>query len=180
MNYEKEFTKAIKRNNIEKIEELFENLYLEYGKLIGFVISKYVSKKEDIEELVNDVFLQFSKVLFSIKLDNIKYYLVTAAKNTSINFVKRKDNKLNVEYNEEYVVSIKDNITDNTKYYELIHDMEKYLTMFEINIIILHSVYDYSFKELGIKYQKPASSINSTYHRAIDKYNKRRITNDKL
>lgn len=180
MSLEKKLLRAIKSNNRYTIDNVFELIYYEYYKLVAYVIAKYVSKKEDIEELVNDVFLQFSKVLFSIKLDNIKYYLVTIAKNTSINFLKRKDNKLNVEYNEEYVTSVKENITDNTKYYEIIHDMEKYLTTFEINIIILHSVYDYSFKELGIKYQKPASSINSTYHRAIDKYNKRRITNDKL
>lgn len=178
MNYEKEFTKAIKRNDVEKIEELFEKLYLDYGKLIGFVITKYVSRKEDVEELVNDVFLQFSKVLFNLKLENIKYYLVTCAKNAAINFLNRKDNKLLVEYNEEYVINTNESISDNTKYYELLHDMEKYLSLFEINIIILHSVYEYSFKELGVKYQKPASSINSIYHRAIDKYNKRRITND--
>lgn len=180
MNYEKEFTKAIKRNDIEKIEELFEGLYYEYGKLIGFVISKYVSKKEDIEELVNDVFLQFSRVLFDIKLNNIKYYLVTTAKNASINFLKRKDQKLNVEYSDEYISSVKENNVDNNKYYELVFDMEKYLSVLEINIIILHSVYGYSFKEIGIKYQKPTSSISSIYQRAIDKYNKRRVTNDQL
>ncbi len=178
MNYEKELTKAIRKNDIARIEELFEGIYLEYGKLIGFIISKYVSKKEDLEELVNDVFLQFSRVLFDIKLDNIKYYLVVTAKNTAINFLKRKDNKLDVEYNEEYIVNKKEEQVDNSKYYELIYEMEQYLSELEINIIILHSVYDYSFKELAIKYHKPASSINSIYHRAITKFNKGRLNND--
>lgn len=172
MNYEKELAKAIKRKDTNRIEELFEMIYFDFGTLVGFIISKYVSRKEDIEELVNDVFLQFSKVLFDIKLKNIKYYLVVSAKNISINFLKRKEHKLYIEYNEEYVNNQKDLLHENSRYYELISMMEEYLTEFEINVILLHSVYDYSFKELSIKYQKPASTINSTYHRAIEKISK--------
>ena len=178
MNYEKEIIKAIKKNDLVKIEEVFEKIYFEYGKLVGFIISKYVTKKEDIEELVNDIFLKFSSVLFDIKLDNIKYYLVVSAKNAAINFLKKKDNKLNIEYNDEYIKTLKQDQVDNSKYYDLVHNMEQYLSELEINIIILHSVYDYSFKELAIKYQKSISSINSIYHRAIIKYNKRRELND--
>ena len=116
MNYEKEIIKAIKKNDLVKIEEVFEKIYFEYGKLVGFIISKYVTKKEDIEELVNDIFLKFSSVLFDIKLDNIKYYLVVSAKNAAINFLKKKDNKLNIEYNDEYIKTLKQDQVDNSKY----------------------------------------------------------------
>jgi DNA-directed RNA polymerase specialized sigma24 family protein len=48
--------------------------------------------------------------------------------------------------------------------------MEKYLNNNEIDIIIQHSIYDYSFKELSLKYNKSINTIISIYHRAIKKY----------
>ena len=72
VSLEKKLRAAIKSNNINKIEIIFEDIYYEYGKLVGFIISKYVSKKEDIEELVDDVFINFFKVLYKTKIENIK------------------------------------------------------------------------------------------------------------
>ncbi len=48
MSLEKKLSKAINQKNPEKIEQVFEEIYYEYGKLVGFIISKYISKKEDI------------------------------------------------------------------------------------------------------------------------------------
>ncbi len=76
MSFEKRLERAISNGDADKIEAIFEEIYLEYGKLIAYVISRYVAGKEDIEELTNDVFVNFSKVLFRIELTNIKYYLV--------------------------------------------------------------------------------------------------------
>ena len=52
MSLENKLLKAINSNNPNKIESVFEEIYYEYGKLVGFIISKYISKKEDIEELL--------------------------------------------------------------------------------------------------------------------------------
>ena len=167
MSYEKKLLSSIRRNDLAAIEKTFEQIYYEYGKLVGFVISKYVTNINDVEELTNDVFLKFSKVLYSIKLDNIKYYLVVLAKNAAINFVK-KNSKIKFEYIDDH---FEDNIESNKEslMYEVIYDMKKYLTTNEINIILLHSVYCYSFVELAKKYDKPTTTISSTYHRAIKK-----------
>ena len=50
--------------------------------------------------------------------------------------------------------------------------MKKVLSDEEINIIILHLIYDYTFKELADKYNKPISSISSVYSRALKKFKK--------
>lgn len=169
MSYERKLVSAIKRKDELKIEKLFEEIYYKYGKLVGFIISKYVSNVNDVEELINDVFLKFSRVLYTIKFDNIKYYLIVQAKNAAINFVK-KTKKINFEYIDDY---FEDSIDMNTEsiIYEVICNMKKCLTEYEINIILLHSIYCYSFVELAKKYNKPTTTISSTYHRAIKKIN---------
>ena len=170
MSLEKKLSKAINQKNPEKIEQVFEEIYYEYGKLVGFIISKYISKKEDIEELVDDVFISFSKAIVKSEINNIKYYLVTLAKNTSINFLNKKDNKVEMIYDEVY---ISQNTYESSKYYDLINEMKQVLSDLEINIILLHTIYNYSFDDLSIKLNKPLSSIASIYRRAIKKFKNR-------
>ncbi len=170
MSLENKLFKAKQSNNSFKIEKVFEEIYYEYGKLVGFVISKYISNKQDIEELIDDVFVSFSKIIMKNDITNIKYYLIVQAKNASINFLKSKNNKLQIEYNEEYI----DNISlDNSKYYDLINEMKLKLSAEEINIILLHTIYNYSFSEISSKYNKPLPTIASIYKRAIKKFNER-------
>ena len=45
MSLENKLQKAINSKKPEKIEIVFEEIYYEYGKLVGFIISKYISKK---------------------------------------------------------------------------------------------------------------------------------------
>lgn len=166
MKLERKLSVAIESKNTNLIEEVFENIYYEYGKLVGFIISKYVIRKEDIEEIVDDVFVSFFKAIFKTKINNIKYYLVVQAKNAAINFIKSKNNTV---YDEQYVNSLYD---ENYHYYIIINEMEKVLTNEEINIILLHDIYNYSFNEISNKYQKPIFTISSIYRRAVKKIKK--------
>lgn len=171
MSLENKLQKAINSKKPEKIEIVFEEIYYEYGKLVGFIISKYISKKEDIEELVDDVFISFSKAMLKSDINNIKYYLVTQAKNASINFLNKKENKIDIVYDELYISS---NTYEQSKYYELIFELKQILTEKEINIILLHTIYNYSFDDISTKLNIPLQSIASIYRRAIKKFNNRR------
>lgn len=66
---------ALRTKDKRIINQVFEEIYYEYGHLIGFVISQYVKNKSDVEELINDVFLNFFNNLDKIKIKNIKAYL---------------------------------------------------------------------------------------------------------
>ena len=91
MNLEKKLASALNSKDKAKIESVFRQIYDSYFKLVYFCISNYISVKEDIEDIVADVFLSFFNHLDSINVDgSIKYYLTTTAKNKSINFVKKK------------------------------------------------------------------------------------------
>ena len=49
----------IQSRSEEQVHKIFNEIYVTYGKLVFFVISKYVNQLEDIEDLTNDVFLSF-------------------------------------------------------------------------------------------------------------------------
>ncbi len=170
MSFERRLYRAIKNCDTKKIESLFEEIYREYGKLVAYIISKYVGKKEDIEELTNDVFVNFSRVLHRIELDNIKYYLVVQAKNSAVNFIKKNSKHEIVEYLETVELSSLDG--DRTAFYEIIDEMKSCLFEEEINIILLHAVYEKTFAEIADMYKKPVNTVKSTYRRAIAKFRK--------
>ena len=170
------FAKKLKSKSL--LENIFEEIYYEYFKLIAFVISKYIHNKEDVEELTNDVFLKFSKVFINKDIENIQSYLVQIAKNTSIDFI-RTSSKLDVVYDDEYIENSGNNNLSNTLYYELILEMKEYLTDKEINLIILKSVYGYTFEDIARKYNEKASSLSSIYNRAIKKF-KKGVSNNEI
>ena len=173
MNYEKELRKALLADDRIIVEKVFEEIYEEYQGLIKYVISKYVHNELDVEEIMNDVFYNFYKSIFKIDMYNIKYYLVQSAKHLTINHIKKK--QIDLIYDEEFILNKVS--SQNTFYSEIINELEKKLTEYEINVIVLHDIYNYSFQELSNKYKKSYNSIKSTYHRAIKKFNARRNTN---
>ncbi len=172
MSFEKRLSRAIRNCDIDKIEAIFEEIYREYGKLVAYIISKYVERKEDIEELTNDVFVNFSRVLHRIELDNIKYYLVVQAKNSAVNFLKKNSKQETVEYVETVELSTLDE--DKTTFYEIIDEMRRVLSEEDINIILLHAVYEKTFAEIANMYKKSLNTVKSTYRRAIAKFRETR------
>ena len=88
---------ALRVKDKKLLDEVFKDIYNEYFHLIGFVISEYVNNKNDVEELINDVFLSFFNNLDKIKLKNIKAYLTKTAKNKAIDFIRCNKNKYLLE-----------------------------------------------------------------------------------
>ena len=159
---------ALRTKDKKLINQVFEEIYYEYGHLIGFVISQYVKNKSDVEELINDVFLNFFNNLDKIKIKNIKAYLTKIAKNKAIDYLRENKNKYILE--NELVLNAQE--FDKSLYLLVINDMKRVLSEEEINIIIDHVIYDVSFKTLAKKYNKPISTISTKYYQAIQKYKK--------
>ncbi len=70
MNFENKLKQALKSNSIEQIYSVFSEIYYFYYRLVYFTIMKYISIPNDIEDLTQDVFVDFFNNL-SIKIDNI-------------------------------------------------------------------------------------------------------------
>ncbi len=169
MSLERKLKSAIKANDASKIKSVFEEIYYEYGKLVGFIISKYVSNRADIEEIINDVFISFSLRMFKTEIKNIKFYLAVIAKNATLKFIRRQGRFETVEYCEEYG---RVNENESLFYDDFLSCAYKNLKENEINILLLHLVHGYTFVEIAQRYNTPVSTVSSIYHRSIKKLRK--------
>lgn len=174
MILEKKLEKAIKNSNNNQIDYVFEEIYNKYYNLVSYIISQYIKNNNDVEELVNDTFVNFYNSLFKVQIDNIKYYLVKSSKNISLDFIKKK--KIVYEYNEDYVNNYKEE-DEATMYDEIMILLEKCLSKEEIKIILLHNIDCYTLKEIANIINKPYNSVISIYNRAIKKV-KKEVTNN--
>ena len=169
MILEKKLEKALKKKNITEIDYVFEEIYNQYYNLIVYIVSQKIKNNNDVEELVNDIFVNFYTNCIKKKIDNIKYYLVKSSQNICIDYMRK--NKICYEYNEEYINNYNEN-NEIVLYDEVMELLEKYLSKDEIQIILLHHLDGYSLKEISNRLNKPYSTIVSKYDRAIKKFKK--------
>ena len=73
MTLEQKLSIALKSNNEDSINSIFEEIYSSYWKLVYFIIMQYINNKLDVEELTQDVFISFFNNLDNNNVKNIKY-----------------------------------------------------------------------------------------------------------
>ena len=161
----------LKSNNVQLISEAINELYDEYYKLVYFCIIGIVENELDTEDLVEEVFFKIYNVrdlLDSTK--NLKYYIITIAKNLAIDFLRKK--KTNVLIDEEYILNYVKPSKNTPSFNELLEMLEEYLSKEEIDIIIYHFLYNLTFEAIARKMGKPASTIRTIYFRSLKKVKK--------
>lgn len=170
MNSDKQAIRALKGNNNCEIEAAFNYIYDKYCKLIFLCILTMVKDKRDAEELTNDVFIKvFNNRHRLCEEKNIKYYLVTIAKNISIDFLKRK--RVIIILNEEYVFNCVENST-NDELSSIKEELKLYLNELDTEIIIEHIIFELKFVEIAQHHHLPLNSVKTKYFRAINKIRK--------
>ena len=151
-------------------EKKFEKIYYIYFILVSFIISKYIHNGLDVEELTNDVFINFNQANKNSKIKNVKRYLIISAKNTAINF-RIKNDKEKIIYDDE-IINDYNNEFDDFGYYTIIKDLLIYLSHEELNILLLHIVYDYKFKEIAKKLNYSEAKTKTIFYNAKQKIKK--------
>lgn len=154
--------------NRELMEQTFNKIYEEYSYLVFYVAFEIVRHKDDAKDITDETFLKMYENRNSLKKDkNLKYYLVTIAKNLAINFAKEKD----------HYVTYDDSLDSGQTEHD--DDFETYITHFrgfldeeEISLIIYKLLYEYSFKEIALIKKTTINSISSKYKRTLDKIRK--------
>ena len=157
----------LKSPSKDVVEKAFNIVYKEYSYLVFYVIFQIVKDNDLALELTNETFTNFFIIKDNIKFSkNIKYYLVTTGKNLAINKIK-KDSRI-IELNDNY--TYEESMTDDFNSY--IEKFKEFLTKEEIDLIVYHLLYDFSFKEIAKSKQTTVNVISSKYKRTIDKIKK--------
>lgn len=171
MIIEQKLKLALKFADEQKIHEVFNQIYVKYGKLVYFMISKYVDNPQDIEDLTQEVFLKFFNGLHKTEINNIKYYLVTSAKNIAINFLRSK--QVTCELDERILFDNLCEKEDGNDCIDIIKDLRSFLKDEEVYIVLQHVINCRSFKDISNECGKHINTIMAKYYRAITKIRKR-------
>ena len=148
MSIENRLINALERLDQSKIESIFKEIYDSNYKLVYVCVANFIKNKLDIEEIVNDVFINFYNHVNNINIEgSIKYYLTRSAKNACINFLKKKERK---------EVSIDTRFIENSTYIELKYndntlfdEIKTVLDEEEYNIVFNYIVMGYSLVEIA-------------------------------
>lgn len=170
MNSDKQAIKVIKEDNKLDIEEAFQYLYNKYSKLVLFCILTMVKDVRDAEELTNDVFIKiFNNRENLCEEKNVKYYIITIARNHTLDFLKKK--KLNVVLNNEYVYKYEMS-SKNDNIPNIMNFIKEHLNDIESEIIIEHIAYQYNFNEIASHFELSVNTVKTKYYRSIKKLHK--------
>ncbi len=167
MNLEILAVRALKGDKENEIEDAFCYLYEKYCKLVYTCIFAIVKDSRDAEELTNDTFVKvFNHREQLCEEKNFKYYIITVAKNISIDFLKKK--QLDIVLDEEYVYNC-----IQTKDHRELMDIKKaileYVPQLETEIILSHIIFGETFQEIATYYNLSIHTIKSKYFRAMKK-----------
>ena len=163
---DKQFFKAVKSGDKNKIDTAFEAVYKAYAKLVAFVVGEYIFDRETIKEVVNDVFLSLFNHADNV-LGSVKYYLSVSAKNAAINRAKRESKRKG-----DVPIEYADEAAEFEPRSEIVSELKKYLCEEEVAIILKHVIEGYSFKEIARSFGKNRNTVLSIYFRAIKKLKK--------
>ena len=147
----------------------FEKIYLRYFNYVYLYLLKLCKNEQLAEELTSETFFKAMNAIdkFQGKC-NINTWLVTIAKNSYYNYIKR--NKLLVEMDERF--EIRDENVDiesqmiksetSLEIYKKLHILEEpYKEVFQLRVFG-----ELSFSQIGIIFEKTENWARVTYHRA--------------
>lgn len=152
---DKDIIIKIKNGEIDQ----YSYIVKKYTTSIYRYIERRLFKKEDTDDLVQNVFISFYKAIdrFDVK-KLIKPYLFQIVQNELKMYYRSK--KLSVPLNEDFYL-VDDRLIDNA------HDIENHIKLLnnQEKEIFLHIIDGYSYEEISRKIKKPLNTVKSLVRR---------------
>ncbi len=159
----------------DTMEAAFNLIYDEYAYLLYYIALKIVKNADIAKEIVNESFLVFYEHKDDVTdCKRIKYYLTTICHNLAVNY-HIKDGRYQA-YDDDLEVA-----NDNQDHFtEYLQRFEGFLNEEEIDLIVFHLLYGYSFKEMAMSKKVSTNVIAGKYRRALIKIRKHYQERDDL
>ena len=144
-------------------EDAIGKVYNEYKNLMYFVIANYISLPEDCEDVLSESFIKAINHRSDLKdPSKIKSFLVTIARNTALDFLKKSKEIPNSEVVEEMY-------GENDSYNVMLNLLEPLLTNKETIVTYYRAVFSYSWQEIVEETGIPESTARAIYASAKEK-----------
>lgn len=146
----------------------FEAFYNMTKNKIFYLIYSYVRNHSDAEDVLQETYLSLLEHRQSVKASSVMSYLFKIAQNKSLNFLKKKQRMVFMEY-EQVDEQVKENSSLSQETAEIIQVMNQVLNEIEFKVVILHVLEEMSHKEIAKFLHKPLGTITWTYQNALQK-----------
>lgn len=150
----------------------FDEIYDLTSKSIFFVAYSVLKNKEDSEEVVQEVFVKFFKIIKTFdKTKNTYNWLYTVAKNEAINKWKQKKKTVQLDFAEN-ISDDKINLYDDLQSQNLLEMASQILTAEEYEILSLCLLKGFKRREVSQMIGKPIPTVTWIYNNALKKLEK--------
>jgi len=151
----------------------FKELYETYRDYLYWISYNIIKNKHDAEDCVHNSFMKVSKVLYKIDLqqpEKTKMFLTIIAKNTAIDFYRKKKKRQDWEEadNFEEIVDwnrVEENIIDEYNYQCLIKEINNLPEKFR-DVLRLRYLFDLTIKEIAEQMSASETNIYARICRA--------------
>lgn len=141
-------------------EKAFKIVYDNYYRLLYFIVASYIKNKEDINDILQDVFLKIYTRINSLKNNkDFHQWVGIIARNTALDFLKKNKNL----YFEETNLNLMKTEQPQTIIFNT------YLTNLENQIFTLKVVYDFTFKQISKLTKIKNGKVYLIYQTALEK-----------
>ena len=147
-------------------ELAFEKLFNYSNKSIFTFVYSFIKHKETAEDLTQDTFIKIKRFIYLYKPNtNPSAWILQIAKNISIDYIKKYKNETNIDISQFEIIDKKYNSPENNL---LLHDLlNKYLSIEDRQIILLHDVHGYKNKEIAKFLNMPIGTVLWKYNKAM-------------
>lgn len=151
--------------------DLFHEFYEETKQQVFYNILSVVQDKHLAEDILQETFIKFLEKLPRIKhSSNPIGYLFKISRNLSLDFIKAR--KKETLLTQEQVENIHHHDSKVEDVNDLMKEVRQLLNPHEYEVVILHTVNEFTHKEIAKITKKPLGSITWTYNNAIKKLQK--------
>lgn len=155
--------KKLCSTSINERDDAFNYIFNKYRYLVYYVSFDILKNEEDAKDIVNETFLKMYENRREFMSESkLKYFLLVTAKNLSINRYNKLKNHL--AYSED--MEGRNDEVSVSYYLEKFKDV---LDEEEYHYLVLHLIYEFSFKEIAKVKGLTTSQVSSKYQRGIKK-----------
>lgn len=153
--------------------DAFDGIYHLTKRGVFSLVLSIVKNPYAAEDIMQDTYLKIKeKILYYKDGTNGYAWILTIARNLCLNYLN-KNNKIDVldTTEHEYLTAVTDKNfeKDDMPIFKI---AKNHLNDFELQVVILYSVYGYKHREIANALNKPLGSVLWTYNNAIKKLQK--------
>lgn len=147
---------------------VFDDIYYETKNLVYYTILSILKDSHLSEDLMQETYLKALEKIHSFKPKaNFKSWIVTIARNLSINEYNRRKKSINVDIQTDEILL--GSVQNNSEQELIVEEILNTLKETEREIVLLHILGDLKHREISKILDIPLGTVTWTYNQAIKK-----------